>query len=88
MTDNSTYRRLNISQFAREVGYSRRQITRYIETGKLLPRRTLGGLPYFLESDIQKFLNYKPTKSVEVVGPDGVVRIKKQITEPLDLTKE
>lgn len=72
MTNETTYRKLTISEFARRVNYSRRQITRYIESGKLIPRRSLGGLPYFLESDVEKFLNYKPSK----------------IVEPLDLTVE
>lgn len=74
MNNNLTYRKINITEFAEKVNYSRRQITRYIQIGKLIPRRSLGGKPYFIESDIKKFLSY--------------VLKNKDSSKPLDLTEE
>lgn len=67
MTDE-VFKKMNISEFAKAVGYSRRQITRYIEQGKIIPRRSLGGLPYFLESDIKKFLNHPSVETLDLTA--------------------
>ena len=48
-------KRLTLKEFAKEVKYSDRQISRYIASGKLYPRRNLSGRCYFLLEDVEKF---------------------------------
>ena len=61
-------KRITIERFASLVGVSDRTIYRYINTGKLLPRRTLGGKPYFLIADVQL---YRKHNSQEPLILDG-----------------
>lgn len=48
-------RKLNLEDFAKEVDVSYQTIYRYVKSGKLVPRRTLGGKPYFLTGDVETF---------------------------------
>lgn len=54
--------RITMDKFAQEVGVSYRTIKRYIDEGKLLPRRTLGGKIYFLDQDIELYLNHNTSE--------------------------
>lgn len=47
--------KISMERFAQEVGVSYQTIYRYVKKGQLVPRRTLGGKPYFLFSDIELF---------------------------------
>lgn len=47
--------KLTSKEFASRINYSERQIRRWLSSGKLISRRSLGGRPYFLESDVEKF---------------------------------
>nr|DAT12545.1 MAG TPA: helix-turn-helix domain protein [Caudoviricetes sp.] len=58
MTEENMKNKLTLKQFSAEVGYSTRQLSRYIKSGKLFPRRWLNGRCYFLEEDIEKFNNF------------------------------
>ena len=51
-------RKITLERFAKEVGLSCRTINRYVKAGKLVPRRTLGGKPYFLLIDVELFKNH------------------------------
>lgn len=48
-------RKISMERFAKEVGVSYQTIYRYIKKGLLVPRRTLGGKPYFLLADVEAF---------------------------------
>ena len=85
---NEIFKKMNISEFAEAVGYSRRQITRYIEQGKIIPRRSLGGLPYFLESDVNKFLTHPSVKTICYVDDVTKETVTKTVPAVLDLTAE
>lgn len=50
--------KLTSKEFACRIGYSDRQIRRWLSSGKLISRRNLGGRPYFLESDVEKFNHF------------------------------
>lgn len=54
-----TERRLTLKEFAKLVRYSDRQISRYIASGRLLPRRNLSGRCYFIFEDVKKFNDFK-----------------------------
>jgi hypothetical protein len=60
--------RYSIRHFAQQTPYSERTITRYIEKGKLFPRRTPGGAPYFYGIDVDAFLNHKDWSTPLVCG--------------------
>lgn len=47
--------KITMERFAESVGVSYRTIKRYIDAGKLLPRRSLGGKPYFLSGDVELY---------------------------------
>lgn len=49
--------RMNVRRFAQLVGQSERQVYRWIKAKKLIPRRTPGGRPFFLQDDVDNFLN-------------------------------
>lgn len=49
---NELNTKITMEHFAEYVGVSYRTIKRYIDAGKLLPRRSLGGKPYFLLGDV------------------------------------
>lgn len=51
-------KKLTLRKFAEEVGYSERQISRYITSGKLIPRRNLSGRHYFLIEDVDRFNSF------------------------------
>lgn len=55
---NMEQKRLTLKEFAKEVKYSDRQISRYISSGKLFPRRNLSGRCYFLLEDVEKFNSF------------------------------
>ena len=48
-------RRIDAQDFAELVHISYRTLKRYQDSGKLIPRRTLGGKAYFLLEDVEKF---------------------------------
>lgn len=48
-------KKITMDRFASLVGVSYRTIKRYIDAGKLLPRRSLGGKPYFLLGDVDVY---------------------------------
>lgn len=47
--------KITMECFAGLVGVSYRTIKRYIDAGKLIPRRSLGGKPYFLYGDVKVY---------------------------------
>lgn len=53
MTD--TYDRITMERFASLVKISYRTLKRYVDAGQLIPRRTLGGKPYFLLRDVETY---------------------------------
>lgn len=55
-------RRIDAQDFASLVGISYRTLKRYQDKGKLVPRRTLGGIAYFLLSDVDKYKNHHSDK--------------------------
>lgn len=57
MTDN-TYDRITMERFASLVKISYRTLKRYVDAGRLIPRRTLGGKPYFLLRDVETYKNH------------------------------
>lgn len=60
-------RRLTLKEFAEQVNYSDRQITRYIAKGKLLPRRNLSGRYYFLQKDVDKFNTFNAVDKAAIL---------------------
>lgn len=56
-------RKLTLQAFSEEVGYSCRQLNRFINAGKLIPRRTLGGRPFYLDKDIAAFIEFESKNS-------------------------
>lgn len=54
--------RFNIQEFSEKVGVSSRTIYRYINQGVLTPRRLPSGLPFFLQKDVDLFLNSESEK--------------------------
>lgn len=60
--------RITMEKFAEAVGVTYRTIKRYIDAGKLLPRRTLGGKIYFLDSDIPLYLNHNTSEPLILDG--------------------
>jgi DNA-binding transcriptional MerR regulator len=48
--------RLSVTQFAKDTGFSRRTIHRWIASGALKPQRTPGGRPYFTGVDVALLL--------------------------------
>lgn len=48
-------KKLTLRQFSDKVGYSTRQISRYISQGKLIPKIGLNGRNYFTEDDVERF---------------------------------
>ena len=66
--ENEMNTKLTMERFAQEVGVSYRTIKRYIDAGKLLPRRSLGGKPYFLRGDVEL---YNQHSSAEPLILDG-----------------
>lgn len=58
MVDENNDRRIDAQDFASLVGISYRTLKRYQDAGKLVPRRTLGGKAYFLQSDVAKYKNH------------------------------
>jgi predicted DNA-binding transcriptional regulator AlpA len=61
-------KKINMEKFASLVGLSYQTIYRYIKSGQLLPRRTLGGKPYFILADVELF---KEHHSAEPLILDG-----------------
>lgn len=51
-------KKIDIEEFARRVNLSYQTIYRYVKSGKLVPRRTLGGRPYFLVGDVEIYNNH------------------------------
>lgn len=48
-----------LKQFAKMVGISPEYLSRLIKAGKVVPRETATGRKYFLEEDVEAFLNGK-----------------------------
>ena len=61
--------KLSMKEFATRIGLSSRTINRYIKSGKLIPRRSLGGKIYFYAQDVEVFLAHT---SSEPLVFDGV----------------
>ena len=61
-------RKLNLEDFAKEVDVSYQTIYRYVKSGKLIPRRTLGGKPYFLMADVETFKNHHSSEPLILDG--------------------
>lgn len=59
--------RFNIQEFSEKVGVSSRTIYRYIDQGKLTPKRLPSGLPFFLQKDVDLFLDGKSEEISENV---------------------
>lgn len=51
-------RKISMEDFAAKVEVSYQTIYRYVKSGKLVPRRTLGGKPYFLLADVEAYRNH------------------------------
>lgn len=47
--------KLTLKQFSEKVGYSTRQVSRYISQGRLIPRIGLNGRYYFTGTDVVEF---------------------------------
>lgn len=65
---NDQNKRITMERFASLVGVSYRTIKRYVDAGKLLPRRTLGGKPYFLLRDVETFKNHDSQEPLILAG--------------------
>lgn len=70
-------KRLTLKEFAKEVNYSERQISRYISSGKLFPRRNLSGRCYFLLDDVKKFNDFTAIDESSFLDLTLADRIKK-----------
>ena len=57
-TQEITDRKIDAQDFANLVGISYRTLKRYQDSGKLIPRRTLGGKAYFLLCDVETYKNH------------------------------
>jgi DNA-binding transcriptional MerR regulator len=52
--------KLNVTEFAKEMGISRRTLYRYIEKGLITPRvSSFNGQRYFTEEDVLKYKEYE-----------------------------
>lgn len=60
--------RLDVKSFAEQAGTSYRTIYRYIKSGQLVPRRTLGGRVYFLYADVDLFKNHLSSEPLILDG--------------------
>lgn len=65
---NPKNHKITMERFAKLVGVTYRTIKRYIDAGKLLPRRTLGGKPYFLMGDVEVYRNHTSTEPLILDG--------------------
>ena len=59
---------ITMERFAELCGVSYRTIKRYIDAGKLLPRRSLGGKPYFLLGDVDTFRKHTTSEPLILDG--------------------
>jgi hypothetical protein len=60
--------KITIQRFAELCGVSYRTIKRYIDKGKLLPRHSLGGKPYFLLGDVETFRSHSSSEPLILDG--------------------
>lgn len=60
--------KITMERFAELCGVSYRTIKRYIDAGKLLPRRSLGGKPYFLLGDVDTFRKHTTSEPLILDG--------------------
>ena len=68
MEEKNPSRKISMEDFAKEVEVSYQTIYRYVKSGKLVPRRTLGGKPYFLTVDIATFKNHHSSEPLILDG--------------------
>lgn len=61
-------KKITMEHFAKLVGVSYRTIKRYIDAGRLLPRRSLGGKPYFLLGDVEVYLRHTGNEPLVLDG--------------------
>lgn len=54
--------KLNLIKFRKLAGLSTGELRYAIDTGKIVPRRTPIGKPYFLLRDVEDFKNFKKTE--------------------------
>lgn len=59
---------LNMSEFADYIDISYRTLKRYIDRGKLVPRKTLGGKSYFLFCDVFAYKNHTSDEPLILAG--------------------
>lgn len=60
-------KRLTFEAFGFKVGYSKRQIVRLAKLGLVSPRQIGNGRKFFLDQDVEDFLNWK-AKQQETVS--------------------
>lgn len=60
--------KITMERFAQLCGVSYRTIKRYIDAGKLIPRHTLGGKPYFIVGDVETFRNHSSSETLNLDG--------------------
>lgn len=60
--------KITIERFAKLVNLSYRTIKRYMDTGKLVPRRSLGGKIYFLLGDVDLFNSHTTSEPLILDG--------------------
>lgn len=61
-------KKIDVEEFARRVELSYQTIYRYVKSGKLVPRRTLGGRAYFLIGDVDVFKNHYSSEPLILDG--------------------
>jgi hypothetical protein len=66
--DGDLNKRIGMEQFADLVGLSYQTIYRYVKNGQLLPRRSLGGKPYFILADVVLFKNHHSNEPLILDG--------------------
>ena len=60
--------KITIERFASLVGLSYRTIKRYMDSGQLVPRRSLGGKIYFLIGDVDVFNSHTSSEPLILDG--------------------
>lgn len=60
--------RLTVKAFADETEFSYRSIRRWIKAGKIVPRSTPGGRPYFTKEDVAPMRAGQPLTAERFTG--------------------